>query len=701
MPSPNDAWHQDISSATIDPNSATIVSAAQDLGGAYLHPDFSTPADGGYGIPYIVIDSAATATPTVTYSPYDVADSDNALFPLPANMPVEGSPGQCWTDSADHHAIVIDKATCVSYEVYQPNNCNGSWSSYGNVMWDLNTTEQRPYGMSSVDAAGLSVFEGLLRYDEIAAGAINHAIRFTAMHTKQDSANGYFTAPAVHAAGNLYGTDNIMGMRIRLKAGFDISKFSTTNQIILNAMKKYGMILADNGSNMFFQGTPDARWNDTDLSALKGISATNFEVVKIGAVYDANNAPKGPAPVINSFTASSSTVASGGSVTLTPNVTGASYVFIDKVGFAGGPVKVSPSATTTYTLTARNSYGSTTASTTVTVSSSGTSTLSFTAIPNQVYGASPFAVTASSSSNGAVTYSVGSGPATISGNVVTITGVGTVTLNATQAATSSYGAATATTSFNVTGATPSINFAPISSKATGAAPFAVSATSNSQGAISYSVVSGPASISGNMVTVTGAGTVTLMASQAANGNYTTGTATTSFTVSSGTTTTNLNLSPIAQQTQGGGSIVVTATSNSPAAIGYSIVSGPATISGNQLSTNGVGTVVVQASQAATGSYSAATASTSFNVVAAPTSTPSPNTVTTKLSVSTIRTKSGYTLVANSNSPAAVDYSLVSGPATLSGNRVYVTGRGTVTVTATQAAVTGYTAASVSISFGTN
>ena len=694
VPAPNDAWHQDISGAAVDPNSSTIVSAPQDLNGAYLHPDFSTPADGAAGIPYTVVDTGANPIPLVSVAASDPYDSDNTLYPFFASMPIEGNPSQCWSDGADHHAIVIDKNGCVAYEVYQANLCNGSWSSYGNIVWDFTTTEQRPYGMSSTDAAGLSVFEGLIRYDEIVAGQINHAIRFTAMHTKDDNALGYFTAPAVHAAGNLWGTDNIMGMRIRLKASYDVSGFSSTNQIILNAMKKYGMMLADNGGNMFFQGTPDPRWDDNDLNALKTVPATAFEVVKIGAVYDANTAPTGPAPVINSFTPSSSTVSPGSSVTLNSNVTNGSYQFIDAAGFTRGSITVKPTQTTTYTLYARNQYGTSTASTTVTVSAnSSTPSLNFAAIPAQTYGVSPFVVSASSNSSGAITYSVVSGPATISGNVVAVTGVGTVTLQASQAATGSYTSATATTSFVVNGQTPTISFASIASKTVGAAPFTVSASSNSSGAITYAVVSGPATISGNTVTVTNAGTVTLLASQAASGTYTAGTATTSFTVASASTTT-LTFAAIPAQTYGA-TVQVSATSNSPGAITYSVVSGPATIAGNTVTVNGTGTITVGASQAASASYAAATATTSFTA----------NPAAPKLSFSAVASVSTgaapFAVSATSNSAGAITYSVVSGPATIAGNIVSVTSAGTVTLQASQAANGNYTTATATTSFTVN
>ena len=235
-------------------------------------------------------------------------ESDITLEPIPSTTPTEGNPAQCTGGPnnyiADQHTIVVDRAKCVVYETFNTSHCNGAWSADQQSVWDMNITEQRPYTYTSADAAGLSVFEGLIRYDEIVAGAINHAIRFTAQHTKNDASQGYFTAPATHAAGTLWGTDNIMGMRLRLKASFDISGYSATNQIILKAMKQYGMILADNGSNMFFQGTPDPRWDDGDLNALKAVPSSAFDVVQMATVYDSSTAPTGAAPQITSFTAS-------------------------------------------------------------------------------------------------------------------------------------------------------------------------------------------------------------------------------------------------------------------------------------------------------------------------------------------------------------------------------------------------------------
>jgi hypothetical protein len=321
---------------------------------------------------------------------------------------------------------------------------------------------------------------------------------------------------------------------------------------------------------------------------------------------------------------------------------------------------------------------------------SGAPTLAITSIPNQTYGAAPFTVSSTSNSSGAITYSVISGPATVFGTTVTITGVGTVTLQASQAASGGYTAGTATTSFTVSAATPTLAFAAIPTETYGVAPFAVSATSNSTGAITYSVVSGPATISGSSVTITGIGTITLQASQAASGNYTTATATVSFTVNGETPT--LTIASIPNQTYGAPPFAVSATSNSPGAISYSGITGPATISGNTVTITGIGTVTVVATQAASGNYLTGVASTSFVVGAA----------TPTLTFSTIPTQSygaaPFAVSATSTSEGAITYSVVSGPASIAGSTVTITGTGAVTLLASQAAAGNYTAATATTSF---
>jgi hypothetical protein len=685
VPSPNDAWHQDITNVAIDPTSATIMNTSGDLASRYLHPDFGTY----YGIPYTVVDSSITPLVPVTPLVY-VGDSDITIYPITPTTPIEGFPGLCPTDGSDRHAIVLDRNTGVDYELYQASYCNSQWTASNTAIWDFTETEHRPYTLTSTDAAGLSVFEGLIRYDEIIAGSINHAIRFTANHTKNDANNGYFTAPATHAAGSNWGTDNIIGMRIRLRANFDISGFSATNQIILKAMKQYGMILADNGSDMYFQGTPDSRWDENDLDALKTVPSSAFDVVQMAPIYDSATAPTGPAPQITSFTASQSNVVSGTPVVLTPVVTGASYSYIDVAGFVRGPITVTPLATTTYTLTSRNAYGTTTASTTVVVQASKTPTLAFASIADQTYGTAPFTVLAISNSPGAITYSVISGPASISGSTITLTGAGTVTLQAEQASNGSYVAATTRTSFNVNGAIPSLAFVTIPDQTYGAAPFTISATSNSSGVISYSVVSGPASVSGNTVTITKTGRVTLIASQVAIGNFASGTATISFNVIGATPT--LTFAAIPNKTYGTAPFTISAASESSGVITYSVVSGPATISGNVLATNGIGIVTLQASQASAGNYTSAIATTSFNITGA---TP---TLTFAAIPGVTYGASPFTVSATSNSSGAITYSVVSGPASISGNVLALNGVGTVMLQASQTAEGNYTSATATTSF---
>jgi hypothetical protein len=229
----------------------------------------------------------------------------------------------------------------------------------------MTINEQRPYTWTSADAAGLPIFVGLARYDEVAAGAINHALRFT-VPTSQRA----FVLPATHwASTNTSTSAPPMGLRLRLKASFNISGYPADDQVILTAMKKYGLILADNGSAIFISGAPDDRWNNTDLNLLKQITASNFEVVQTGTIYTPANVPTGPSPTIGSFSANPTTVSAGQPVTLSWSVTNSTYNIIDPTA---GPVRgtsivVNPSATTTYTLYTTNQFGRTTATVTVTV----------------------------------------------------------------------------------------------------------------------------------------------------------------------------------------------------------------------------------------------------------------------------------------------------------------------------------------------
>jgi len=403
----SNVWNTNIASAPVDPNSAAITSASG-FAGMHLHHDFWSD----YGMPYIVVDS--TATPSVHINVLDYAgESDVVVAPYPATAPIEGAPADCsgWPDTyvGDSHVLVLDRAKCVLYETYNTHRCNGLYNASSETIWDMNNYESRPWGWTSADAAGLPIFPGLVRYDEIASGAIHHALRFTMQQTKYDNNSGYFVYPASHAAGNIWGSNNVMGMRIRLKASFNISGFSAVNQVILTAMKQYGMILADNGGYFYFQGVADSRFDDDDLNNLDTIASSNFEVVQATPEfpgYDSRTAPSGDLPVINSFTASSISIVTGSPVTFTYSVTGDSYDFIDVIGpvaAGSGSVTVSPAATQTYTLNSTNAYGRTT-STPLTVSAFGSAAASPAFSPAAGTYTSAQTVTLSDTTPGAVIY---------------------------------------------------------------------------------------------------------------------------------------------------------------------------------------------------------------------------------------------------------------------------------------------------------
>jgi hypothetical protein len=211
----------------------------------------------------------------------------------------------------------------------------------------------------------LPIFPGLIRYDEVAAGQINHAIRFTLPQSR-----AAIVPPASHWASNTSDSNAApMGMRMRLKAGYDISGFPPSVQVILTALKKYGMIMADNGSAMYVSGVPDDRWNNNDLHTLSQVPASAFDVVEMNPLYTAATVPQGATPTISSFTASSSSVAAGTSVTLNWSASAGSYFVISPAigAIRGTQATVKPSQKTTYTLYATNQYGRSTAMVTINV----------------------------------------------------------------------------------------------------------------------------------------------------------------------------------------------------------------------------------------------------------------------------------------------------------------------------------------------
>jgi hypothetical protein len=256
----SNVWNRDISKLPVARNSDSLIRAiGLDRG---LHPDFGSYR--GYGIPYGIV-SKQTRKVRVTF---DYADeSDKGPYPIPPNPPIEGG--------SDRHILLVDRDACRLYELYDARLTAQGWHVGSGAIWKLRSNKLRPDGWTSADAAGLPILPGLARYDEVARGVIAHALRFTAPRTR--SAHIY---PARHDAGN--GNDSSlppMGLRVRLKSSVDISGFGPQARILLQALKTFGIILADNGSPWFITGAPDARWNDDDLHQIGRITGADLEVV--------------------------------------------------------------------------------------------------------------------------------------------------------------------------------------------------------------------------------------------------------------------------------------------------------------------------------------------------------------------------------------------------------------------------------------
>jgi hypothetical protein len=255
----DDVWHSNISQMPVHPMSATWIN---NTGGPakLIHPDFGGP----YGYQLQVVDNA---TPT-TRLDFDYADeSDNVAYPFTASTPIE--------PASDAHAFMLNKDTCLLYELFAASWNGGRPTAGSGAVFDLKKHDLRPSGWTSADAAGLPIWPGVLRYDELTRGFIDHAIRFTAQRTDRS-----FVWPARHQAGAASDASlPPMGARFRLKAGFSFAGFTPQTQVVLTAMQMYGLILADNGSNWFFQGQTDSRWSDQLISELKRIPAGAFEAV--------------------------------------------------------------------------------------------------------------------------------------------------------------------------------------------------------------------------------------------------------------------------------------------------------------------------------------------------------------------------------------------------------------------------------------
>jgi hypothetical protein len=265
-------WNTDISNLPIHPNSANFVSAIGVDG--HLHPDFGTFYDGGpIGIPFTTVGAGQPKVPVS----FDYADeSDPGPYPIPPDAPIEGGP----QSDGDRHVLVVDTSACRLYELYDAHQQGNGWHAGSGAVFDLRSNALRPDYWTSADAAGLPIYAGLVRYAEVQAGAINHALRFTVSRTQRG-----FIHPATHYASSA--TDpNLppMGLRLRMKASYSCAALSREAQVVCAALKRFGMIVADNGSNWFISGEHNPAWNDDALGDIKRIPGSAFDVVNTGAV---------------------------------------------------------------------------------------------------------------------------------------------------------------------------------------------------------------------------------------------------------------------------------------------------------------------------------------------------------------------------------------------------------------------------------
>jgi hypothetical protein len=272
------AWNQPVDQAPVDPNSDRIIAG---IGfNKSLHPDFAAEWGGRpSGIPYIVVGGDTPLVPIRFTATSE--ESDLVPFPIPADAPIEG--GADAKPDSDRHVLVVDRDHWKLFELFNASPDGKGWKCLSAAVFDLNKKQegQRPAGWTSGDAAGLPIFPGLVRFDEVVEQkAILHALRFTVTHSRHA-----YVSPARHFASR--SQDPFlppMGMRVRLKATVDLSGFPSCARVILQALKTYGMIVADNGGDWFVSGTPDARWNDEEIDTLKRVHGRDFEVVQMGNV---------------------------------------------------------------------------------------------------------------------------------------------------------------------------------------------------------------------------------------------------------------------------------------------------------------------------------------------------------------------------------------------------------------------------------
>lgn len=263
----DNVWNTPVDGLPKDPRSAAYLEVMRPIN--RLHPDFGT--DPAFGIPF------TTTPPNTPRVPIEFEyrdDSDLGNYPIPPNAPIEG--GAHPKDDGDRHVIVIETQRCLLYELFAAKKLSDSrWRAAAGIRMDLQSNTLRPADKTSADAAGLPILPGLVRYEEVASGEIRHALRFTTTRTQ-----AAYVWPARHFA-SPHRDPNFppMGERFRLRADFDVSGYSAADKVILTALKRYGMILADNGGDMYLSGVPDKRWNDDELHKLSNIKAADFEAV--------------------------------------------------------------------------------------------------------------------------------------------------------------------------------------------------------------------------------------------------------------------------------------------------------------------------------------------------------------------------------------------------------------------------------------
>lgn len=265
---PDNAWNQRIDRLPVTADSAQLIAS---IGlGAPVHADFGSGlyAGGPIGIPFDVV---TRKTPRSRVAFAYASESDKRPYPIPRTVHIEGGR----TASGDRHALLVDRDACQLYELYDLQGGPGHWTAGSGAIWSLRSNRLRPAGWTSADAAGLPIFPGLARWDEVRSGVIDHALRFTAPRTRRA-----YVYPARHFASN--STDSSlppMGLRVRLKASVDMSSFPPQARIVLTALKRYGLLLADNGSPWFVQGAPDPHWSNDQLHTLSRLHGSDFEVV--------------------------------------------------------------------------------------------------------------------------------------------------------------------------------------------------------------------------------------------------------------------------------------------------------------------------------------------------------------------------------------------------------------------------------------